>query len=32
MLVKEANLNLDFVFMANCHSEHAARVFLDSGA
>ena len=31
-MVKEANVNLDFVFMTTCHSEFAARVFLDSGA
>ena len=31
-LLKDANVNLDFVFMATCHSEFAARIFLDSGA
>lgn len=31
-LVKNTGVKLDFVFMATCHSETAAKVFLDSGA
>ena len=30
-MVAEARLNLDFVFMATCHSEFAARIFLGTG-
>jgi hypothetical protein len=31
-IVQESNCKLDFVFMATCHSEFAARIFLDAGA
>jgi hypothetical protein len=31
-LVKNTGVKLDFVFMATCHSETAARIFLKSGA
>ena len=31
-MVKNSVSKLDFVFMATCHSEFAARIFLDAGA
>ena len=31
-IVQDSTQKLDFVFMAACHSEFAARIFLDAGA
>ena len=31
-MMKESVKDLDFVFMAACHSEFAARIFLEAGA
>jgi hypothetical protein len=31
-IVYNSGAHLDFVFMANCHSEFAARIFLQAGA
>jgi hypothetical protein len=31
-MVEESNTNLDFVFMATCHSETAAKIFMNAGA
>jgi len=30
-IIKQSELQLDFVFMAQCHSEFAARIFLNNG-